>query len=652
MNLIVFRLLLFCLTSIGFHPGPHLSDQNRFVITLNDKKGFVNTSGKIVIEPQFQDAMEFSEGLCAVRIDGRYGFINTDGELVIPAVYDYATLFVDKLALVFLDGKPQFITQDGRVAFISDYMHMTPFTNGRSRVQTYSGKFGIIDTKGKLIVDTAYSAISIIDDGFFVAYGLEHVEIETSEQKANPQVTVLDGSGKRLFPFGKYAAIKDYHEGYFLVEFPERKKGDISVDAIVDIHGNIVFSLPEKQESWIDGSVYDGVIRVSLPRSKRASEYYDAYVDIHGKFVYSDKSVHRGTNFRENVAFVGDEDFSYVLINRQGKVLSKERFGIPCCSSENPFVEGKAVVEFSDKTWGVIDTGANVILKTNYSDVFPRLVQGNYLFFQSRGADSEEILYGMIDLKGEVIIPPMMQAFDPRGFVNDLLKAWENDRVVYYNRTGAKVWQDPFDEDSIMLPLNIDYMNRGYFYVDDDYTGHPSESENVSPKTASSPSSFMKNALSVFVDTSGAHPSFLQVAKGFSVYVANTTSDTAVFNAQDNRLYMKMQAQDKSGIWRDIEYLPSSWCGNSYHTVTLPPLQYWSFVAPVYDGAIATRLRIALTYVDPEAVRTDSRKRRHRYQRIQELTIYSNEFDGHVNPAQFWRRPDYTPSGIMDPYNE
>ena len=28
--------------------------------------------------------------------------------------------------------------------------------------------------------------------------------------------------------------------------------------------------------------------------------------------------------------------------------------------------------------------------------------------------------------------------------------------------------------------------------------------------------------------------------------------------------------QSENGAWRDIEHLPGSWCGNSYHQVTLP----------------------------------------------------------------------------------
>src|SRR5690349_20615325 len=87
------------------------SDTNRFIITIKNKVGFIDRNGSVAIQPQFQSAHEFSEGLCAVRADGRYGFIDTKGNICISAIYDYATEFKEGLALVFLDGKPLFVNK-------------------------------------------------------------------------------------------------------------------------------------------------------------------------------------------------------------------------------------------------------------------------------------------------------------------------------------------------------------------------------------------------------------------------------------------------------------------------------------------------------------------------------------------------------------
>jgi hypothetical protein len=101
---------------------------------------------------------------------------------------------------------------------------------------------------------------------------------------------------------------------------------------------------------------------------------------------------------------------------------------------------------------------------------------------------------------------------------------------------------------------------------------------------------------------------------------------------------MKIQALDKQGQWNDIEYLPSSWCGNSYHHVKLAPGSYWSFVMPVYEGEIKTKLRAELDHIGDD--------------RECGKTIYSNEIEGSINPAQFWNKTTYYPNGLMDPYND
>jgi hypothetical protein len=72
----------------------------------------------------------------------------------------------------------------------------------------------------------------------------------------------------------------------------------------------------------------------------------------------------------------------------------------------------------------------------------------------------------------------------------------------------------------------------------------------------------------------------------------------------------------------------------------------------VYEGIFVTTMRIALTYLDgsDKSVTAQDAKRGSGDRR--ELAQFSDEFPGGVNPAQFWRRPGYSPTGIMDPYNE
>ena len=120
--------------------------------------------------------------------------------------------------------------------------------------------------------------------------------------------------------------------------------------------------------------------------------------------------------------------------------------------------------------------------------------------------------------------------------------------------------------------------------------------------------------------------------KGFMVILANSSGVDADFEAQDSRINVIREAMDRQGRWRPIEYLPNSWCGNSYHRVYLPPNRYWVFTAPEYSGPFSTRMRFVLEQPG--------------------FRIVSNEFRGSINVEQFDRKQGHTPTNIMDPYND
>lgn len=57
-------------------------------VKLNGKWGFIDKSGKIVIESKFDSGGHFSEGLAGVGLNGKWGFIDKNGEFVIEPKFD------------------------------------------------------------------------------------------------------------------------------------------------------------------------------------------------------------------------------------------------------------------------------------------------------------------------------------------------------------------------------------------------------------------------------------------------------------------------------------------------------------------------------------------------------------------------------------
>ncbi|HDS30236.1 MAG TPA: WG repeat-containing protein, partial [Firmicutes bacterium] len=73
-------------------------------VMIDGKWGFIDKTGKITINPQFDRAESFSEGLARVRLGdwktGKWGFIDKTGQFVISPQFDEASSFYEGLASV------------------------------------------------------------------------------------------------------------------------------------------------------------------------------------------------------------------------------------------------------------------------------------------------------------------------------------------------------------------------------------------------------------------------------------------------------------------------------------------------------------------------------------------------------------------------
>jgi len=183
--------------------------------------------------------------------------------------------------------------------------------------------------------------------------------------------------------------------------------------------------------------------------------------------------------------------------------------------------------------------------------------------------------------------------------------------------------------------VNLKYMLRGYCYAASPTNApvaHPLSGNLNVPKPLGQTNYGTQGELSLVVLLKEEVP-FNKEYRGFRLLLVNRTTAETNFVSCDTRLPIVQEALEGEGLWRPVEYLPASWCGNSYFCVTLPAGHYWEFAVPRYTGKIKVPLRFVL--------------------RIEgEMPVYSNEFEGSVNPEQFTEKQGHTPTNLMDPYNE
>lgn len=609
-----------------------------FRIVENERVGYIDKNGKVIIQPKYKNGFDFSEELAPVRLNGKYGFIDKEERFVIQPKYDFATSFYNGIACVYLDGKPSFINKNDKIVLGKQYTSITFINQNLAIVGTPTSKKAIIDLNlKKLLTDTIYNSIGEFKNGIAVVGKL-------NKKKKNNQIdyAVIDSVGNYIVPFGKYEEIHAFVDGYARVAIYDKSDEEGSIDGVIDSKGNLLFQRPYLNGSYISDDFHDGLALVYLHKEKKdetsTDDSYQGYINLKGEIVLNDTINDYLKNFSFGRTFIEDKDDNYRLMDTKLNQVGSETFS---STQSDGFKNGFAIVE-NKNYWGIIDTNGKYVAEPKFDYINDVGVIGNYFFYATE-SDEDEKIYGLANINGTILTQPIIQEFDENGFVDGILKTIVNNRLTYIDTNGNIVWQERKTTKTEPDILDIDYMNRGYFYAysksaKGDLGGFGS-SGNFQKEIKEE--DFPKGKLSIVVTNDLSNETY----KSYSVFISNLSNSNIEFSAQDSRLYMKVQAKDTNGKWKDIEYLPSSWCGNSYHTLTLEKNNYWKFQSPAYDGEYKTKLRIELKYIDPSSKVENRRKRK-------EITVYSNQYNGGVNPGQFWNKNEYYPQGIMDPYND
>lgn len=613
-------------------------NDDRYLIKEEQLYGFIDQYGKVIIEAQFHDASDFSEGLGAVRLNGTFGYIDPNGKPIIPYQFDVAFPFYRGIAKVYIEGKPYLIDRTGTIQFEHSFQNLIDLQPEKYFLaQTKSNKFGMINYKGKLILDTIFSYISEIQNGVAIVYGLNHdtYRNNASEERVY-ECGLIDTMGNWLVPYGTYQDIKGFVNGYALCDLIHSEPEKLHFEyGFINQQGKFLFKLPDGMnlDLFFHHPFHEGRAIVEIVLKDRSSEIstpfgfnrertdYIGVIDTTGRLLFSNEAWDFMTPFQHNRAFVKDTNGFWMMIDREGKLVSPQLFSHVFCSNYQHFVDGffddgLAVVDINKDVF-VIDTLGNIVdaLDSISNEVYLTSRHGSYVLIRGKNdALGNGNYVGFWNIKERVFVEPKFDGVSESRVDKDLILVKINGKSGYCNLKGDVIWHmnDGFVANQ---KLNISYKNQGYAFANSTLKKDISANKRIRK-------SVKKNKLQIIINPKHAekwHGKY----KGMKVILANTSKDTFSFAAQDGRICMKMQALDKKGIWRDIELLANSTCGNSYHRVSLEPNRFFEFVAPVYEGEFKTKLRFCL--IQFENISSN-----------ESLVLYSNEIEGSINPGQFW----------------
>ncbi len=323
-----------------------------FIVGPDEKKGLIDTQGRIVVEPQFVWALSSTEGRAKVTRHGLSGFVDGTGRIVIELTWDDASSFSEGLAVVATGiekwfeqnigltvqrgGERGYIDRDGNIVIAAQFDDARPFSEGVAWVLD-GKKWGLIDRTGKYLIEPRFQ----FEPAWDFSEGLCPVwQGNWSLDESVGRFGYIDTTGKMVIP-AQFRGAGAFSEGMAPIV-----KG--SKLGFIDRAGEISI---EPQFEWGSMSPQtrlpifaDGLAAVSV-RGRLGFINKAGQITIEPRFEVWGMQV---TGFSEGLAAVqlgGKTGF----IDKEGRMVIEPRF-----TRVDPFEDGIARVEVKLGHWGYI----------------------------------------------------------------------------------------------------------------------------------------------------------------------------------------------------------------------------------------------------------------------------------------------------------
>lgn len=329
LSLILLTLVISFIASCSVEDNMNNTEGTElYRIQVGGKYGFINEKGKLVIEPQYDEAFPFfNEGFCYAKNGERKGVINVNG--------DFVTELDTAITWVF------------------------PFTKGVAVYIAENGKLGIITNLGDNILPAIYKNIWIDGNHGFI--------VEDTLEKRG----YVNYLGEFIVPC-KYDAVNEFHEGLMVVATRDKC-------GYVDTTG-----------TWVIDSIYDdargfgdGLARVKIKDKWMFIDHSGKVVDRYNydeilsgfacnrAFVRKGKSIELIDTLGSTIAEINADSVygfqnGYATFKKNGRYGMLDTMGVitirPKFEKIGNVVDSLSVFERNGKQ-GVINTSGDIVVE-------------------------------------------------------------------------------------------------------------------------------------------------------------------------------------------------------------------------------------------------------------------------------------------------
>ena len=396
------------------------------VIKVNNKYGYIDKTGKVVIEPKYDLASPFNEGYAWVTINNEPFLIDINGQPIKPSnknnntKYIYLETFKDGLARVNVNRKYGFVDKNNELIIPAKYDHAEQFFEGLASVKL-NNKYGYIDKTGKLIIPLKYDFAGQFYNGEASVRFADRLaiinkqdEIIHSENANKPRVS-FDGESLQGFKSG-LVKIGMYKEGsikYGLIDKSGKQiipaeyeviseRGDESFDCYINGNHKIINKKGElisyHKPEWAEK--YNSV-------NKFTSQTFKIYKD--GKSGLADKEGHElvSPEYYRLEPIYPPHEYDYYIKTSNYIILQVEEYDNQHDNFWSNLLKTFSSMFHKESHYKLVDVAKREVHSLPY-DSIQFFSQGFYVVsFKTRDrGEYYEHKCGIMNEKGEEILPP------------------------------------------------------------------------------------------------------------------------------------------------------------------------------------------------------------------------------------------------------
>lgn len=420
------------------------------IVKAGEKYGYIDDTGAIVINPEYDSCMPMVNDLCIVSENKKSGVVDKSNNAIIPLEYDDVIVIEDQNSFLCEKGTNLFyIDSSGKILNSWDNieiadLHKSP--EGKIIISTFSdiGKMGYINLTSGKSVKPCFDTLGLYEDGNktlgdftkgtvkgYIDFDSDTVIETTYEEnivfhnnltkvKTDDKYGYINLSGETAIA-PTYKTAEDFSYGLASVRIDGKygcinTNGDLVIPAIYD--GTVIFQSPNFANVALNGN------RITI--------------NTQGEIINT-PPIYKITSTNDDYIIANTISDNYITKSFVMDIDGNTRFTTNYTHID-PYVNGMAQVEYCGKKGCINDNGIEII-PTKYDDLF----YINNVFIV---CDKDK--YGIIDKSNKVLVDMSYDEIKPLS--STILSICKDGKYGLYNLSTNK--STPLQYEEIKSPYD------------------------------------------------------------------------------------------------------------------------------------------------------------------------------------------------------